>query len=53
MAAGLLGFPTKDLQHRFLCLFRPVFYIRQRDYSKVNLADAIVIDLGTQAWGLV
>ncbi|PSC74905.1 LOW PSII ACCUMULATION chloroplastic [Micractinium conductrix] len=31
---GLLGFPPKDLQHRFLCLFKPVFYIRQRDYSK-------------------
>ncbi|KAL4447447.1 hypothetical protein ABPG75_004666 [Micractinium tetrahymenae] len=31
---GLLGFPPKDLQHRFLCFFKPVFYIRQRDYSK-------------------
>ncbi|PRW60675.1 LOW PSII ACCUMULATION chloroplastic [Chlorella sorokiniana] len=31
---GLLGFPPKDLQHRFLCTFKPVFYIRQRDYSK-------------------
>ena len=30
--AGLLGFPSKDLQFRFLCRFRPVFYIRQRDY---------------------
>ncbi|KAI3429268.1 hypothetical protein D9Q98_005365 [Chlorella vulgaris] len=31
---GLLGFPSKDLQHRFLSTFKPVFYIRQRDYSK-------------------
>ena len=35
-AAGLLGFPSKDLQYRFLCTFKPVFYIRQRDYSKVS-----------------
>lgn len=34
---GLLGFPPKDLQYRFLSQFRPVFYIRQRDYSKVRL----------------
>lgn len=33
-AAGLFGFPPKDLQYRFLCRFTPVFYIRQRDYSK-------------------
>lgn len=31
---GLLGFPPKELQHRFLSQFLPVFYIRQRDYSK-------------------
>eukprot|EP00891_Asterochloris_glomerata_P007815 jgi/Astpho2/7815/fgenesh1_pm.00117_%23_11_t len=31
---GLLAFPPKDLQYRFLCRFTPVFYIRQRDYSK-------------------
>lgn len=31
---GLLGFPPKELQYRFLSLFKPVFYIRQRDYSK-------------------
>ena len=36
--AGLLAFPPKDLQYRFLCRFTPVFYIRQRDYSKVSLA---------------
>lgn len=33
-AAGLLGFPPKELQYRFLSQFKPVFYIRQRDYSK-------------------
>ena len=33
--AGLLGFPKKDLQYRFLSAFLPAFYIRQRDYSKV------------------
>lgn len=31
---GLLGFPKKDLQYRFLSNFLPAFYIRQRDYSK-------------------
>uniref|UniRef100_A0A453MWA0 DUF1995 domain-containing protein n=1 Tax=Aegilops tauschii subsp. strangulata TaxID=200361 RepID=A0A453MWA0_AEGTS len=33
---GLLGFPPKDLHYRFLSQFTPVFYIRQRDYSKVS-----------------
>lgn len=33
---GLLGFPPKSLQYEFLCKFKPVFYIRQRDYSKAN-----------------
>ena len=32
--AGLLGFPSKDLQYRFLSQFVSVFYVRQRDYSK-------------------
>ncbi|KAG2648058.1 hypothetical protein PVAP13_1NG053900 [Panicum virgatum] len=32
---GLLGFPPKDLHYRFLSQFTPVFYIRQRDYSKL------------------
>jgi hypothetical protein len=36
-APGLLGFPPKELQYRFLAGFTPVFYIRQRDYSKVCL----------------
>lgn len=36
-AAGLLGFPSKDLQYRFLSRFVSVFYVRQRDYSKVQL----------------
>eukprot|EP00898_Chlorokybus_atmophyticus_P007047 jgi/Chlat1/7343/Chrsp59S06951 len=31
---GLLGFPPKSLQYRFLSQFLPVFYIRPRDYSK-------------------
>ncbi|RCV05820.1 hypothetical protein SETIT_1G113300v2 [Setaria italica] len=31
---GLLGFPPKDSHYRFLSQFTPVFYIRQRDYSK-------------------
>lgn len=35
-AAGLLGFPPKELQYRFLSGFTAVFYIRQRDYSKVR-----------------
>ncbi|ONK79805.1 uncharacterized protein A4U43_C01F10250 [Asparagus officinalis] len=40
---GLLGFPTKDLHYRFLSQFVPVFYIRQRDYSKtVSVAPFIV-----------
>lgn len=34
--AGLLGFPPKELQYRFLSQFTSVFYIRQRDYSKVR-----------------
>ena len=34
--AGLLGFPPRELQYRFLCQFTPVFYIRQRDYSKAR-----------------
>ena len=36
LSTGLLGFPPKDLQYRFLSQFRPAFYIRQRDYSKVR-----------------
>ncbi|KAH9620840.1 hypothetical protein KSS87_004704 [Heliosperma pusillum] len=40
---GLLGFPSKDLQYRFLSQFIPVFYIRTRDYSKtVPVAPYIV-----------
>ncbi|GMH39812.1 hypothetical protein BSKO_07710 [Bryopsis sp. KO-2023] len=31
---GLFGFPGQDVQFRFLSQFRPVFYLRQRDYSK-------------------
>ncbi|KAK9816523.1 hypothetical protein WJX72_001521 [[Myrmecia] bisecta] len=40
---GLLGFPSKDLQYRFLSFFTPVFYVRQRDYSKsVNVAPFLI-----------
>ncbi|KAF3450979.1 hypothetical protein FNV43_RR07068 [Rhamnella rubrinervis] len=40
---GLLGFPSKDLQYRFLSQFSPVFYIRIREYSKtVAVAPYIV-----------
>lgn len=31
---GLVAFPPKDLQYNFLCNFKPVFYLRPRDYSK-------------------
>ena len=34
--AGLFSFPPKTMQHNFLSRFKPVFYIRQRDYSKVG-----------------
>lgn len=40
---GLFGFPSKAMQHDFLSTFKPVFYIRQRDYSKtVNVSPFIV-----------
>eukprot|EP00192_Tetraselmis_astigmatica_P012329 CAMPEP_0117680296 /NCGR_PEP_ID=MMETSP0804-20121206/18275_1 /TAXON_ID=1074897 /ORGANISM="Tetraselmis astigmatica, Strain CCMP880" /LENGTH=398 /DNA_ID=CAMNT_0005489781 /DNA_START=35 /DNA_END=1228 /DNA_ORIENTATION=+ len=40
---GLLGFPPKSLQYRFLCRFKSMFYIRQRDYSKtVSVAPFIL-----------
>jgi len=41
---GLLGFPPKDLQYRFLCTFKPVFYIRQRDYSKTVAVSPFIIN---------
>lgn len=31
---GLLGYPPKELQYRFLSRVRPVFFLRARDYSK-------------------
>lgn len=40
---GILGFPSKDLQYRFLSQFVPVFYFRRREYSKtVAVAPYIV-----------
>lgn len=40
---GLFGFPSKAVHFDFLSTFKPVFYIRQRDYSKtVNVAPFIV-----------
>lgn len=41
---GLLGFPPKDLQYRFLSKFKPVFYIRQRDYSKTVAVAPFIIN---------
>eukprot|EP01026_Neomeris_dumetosa_P077434 TRINITY_DN83570_c0_g1_i1.p2 TRINITY_DN83570_c0_g1~~TRINITY_DN83570_c0_g1_i1.p2 ORF type:complete len:254 (-),score=48.91 TRINITY_DN83570_c0_g1_i1:199-855(-) len=43
---GLLGFPPKDLQYRFLSFFKPVFYIRKRDYSKTVSVAPFVINYG-------
>jgi hypothetical protein len=31
---GLPAFPSKDIQYQFLAKFRPVYYLRARDYSK-------------------
>ena len=41
---GLLGFPPKDLQYRFLSTIKPVFYIRQRDYSKTVSVSPFIIN---------
>ncbi|KAK9909885.1 hypothetical protein WJX75_008958 [Coccomyxa subellipsoidea] len=41
---GLLGFPPKELQFRFLSQFTPVFYIRQRDYSKSVAVSPFIIN---------
>lgn len=41
---GLLGFPPKDLQYRFLSSIKPVFYIRQRDYSKTVSVSPFIIN---------
>ena len=41
---GLLGFPAKALQYRFLSFFKPVFYIRQRDYSKTVAVAPFIIN---------
>ena len=40
---GMFGFPSKSLQYDFLSRCKPVFYLRQRDYSKtVSIAPFIV-----------
>eukprot|EP00879_Flechtneria_rotunda_P021558 GHRR01022721.1.p1 GENE.GHRR01022721.1~~GHRR01022721.1.p1 ORF type:complete len:234 (+),score=58.01 GHRR01022721.1:76-777(+) len=40
---GLLGYPPKNLQYRFLSRIRPVFFLRTRDYSKsVSVAPFII-----------
>jgi len=40
---GLFGYPSKEMQLQFLCQFRPVFFLRLRDYSKsVNVAPFLV-----------
>eukprot|EP01023_Acetabularia_acetabulum_P038504 TRINITY_DN3692_c0_g1_i4.p2 TRINITY_DN3692_c0_g1~~TRINITY_DN3692_c0_g1_i4.p2 ORF type:complete len:371 (-),score=75.62 TRINITY_DN3692_c0_g1_i4:36-1094(-) len=40
---GLLGFPPKEMQYQFLSQFKPVFYVRKRDYSKtVSVAPFVV-----------
>jgi len=31
---GLIAFPPKDMHYDFLSSFKPVYFIRQRDYSK-------------------
>jgi len=41
---GLFGFPPKDLQYRFLSQFKPMFYIRQRDYSKTVAVSPFIIN---------
>lgn len=41
---GLLGFPPKALQYRFLSQIKPVFYIRQRDYSKTVSVSPFIIN---------
>lgn len=40
---GLFGFPSKDVHFKFLCNITPVFYLRQRAYSKsVPIAPFVV-----------
>lgn len=40
---GLLSFPPKEMHYEFLSTFRPVFFLRPRDYSKsVTVAPFIV-----------
>ncbi|KQJ92910.1 protein LOW PSII ACCUMULATION 3, chloroplastic [Brachypodium distachyon] len=41
---GILGFPPKDLHYRFLSQFTPVFYIRQRDYSKTIAVTPYIVN---------
>jgi len=40
---GLFGFPSKDIHYGFLSHFKPMFFLRNRDYSKsVNVAPFII-----------
>lgn len=41
---GLFGFPSKDVQYRFLSQFLPVYYIRTRDYSKTVAVAPFLLD---------
>ena len=34
---GLVGFPPKELHHRFMSRILPVFYVRRREYNKTFL----------------
>ena len=50
---GLLGFPPKDLQYRFLSTIKPVFYIRQRDYSKTVSVSPFIINYSGRCLGSI
>jgi len=41
---GVPAFPPKDLQDRFLSRFRPVYYLRTRQYSRSTAAPPFVVN---------